>query len=438
MRSSRHRRRSTRSPPRRPPRSPTSRSSRSPRNRRSRARTQPAADPRQPRASGTISRTPPRPQATAGSVGNPPHGTRRVTGPPTIEMSPPPRDPRQGQRASAEPVANPVTPPRRCPGSPRLSEVVIHRDTLITPPRPPSALGLDLSPETMAMLARFTEFDAVALDSLREEALHIAMDTEQEVPAHSGRFSSLVHRTVSPLRRQCETTTPMPTADEPVVISDDEENIPLPGMDVDTPIVTPEDDPPPPYGSWEEEAPPTYEEACGLLSRRVVGSEETEGTAPVSLLGRRRRDPVAPNLSDVSEDETAPRLPVRPWTWGLAPPPKLNGAAKLPPSNPRQQQDTRASQQGAAWASSPRPQRGYARHPNGRSIRRSACYPRHWWPGWKVGLHKDGVGTCVFKKHATACASGSGSTRRSTSQFPFVHREKGGGVTPPKREHTND
>ncbi|KAM8702412.1 hypothetical protein ACLKA7_007743 [Drosophila subpalustris] len=313
MPSSRHRRRSTRSPPRRPPRSPTSRSSRSPRNRRSRARTQPAADPRQPRASGTISRTPPRPQATAGSVGNPPHGTRRVTGPPTIEMSPPPRDPRQGQRASAEPVANPVTPPRRCPGSPRPSEVVIHRDTLITPPRPPSALGLDLSPETMAMLARFTEFDAVALDSLREEALHIAMDTEQEVPAHSGRFSSLVHRTVSPLRRQCETTTPMPTADEPVVISDDEENIPLPGMDVDTPIVTPADDPPPPYGSWEEEAPPTYEEACGLLSRRVVGSEETEGTAPVSLLGRRRRDPVAPNLSDVSEDETAPRLPVRPW-----------------------------------------------------------------------------------------------------------------------------
>ncbi|KAM8702693.1 hypothetical protein ACLKA7_000823 [Drosophila subpalustris] len=228
-------------------------------------------------------------------------------------MSPSPRDPRQGQRASAEPVANPVTPPRRCPGSPRPTEVAIHHDTLITPPRPPSALGLDLSPETMAMLARFTEFDAVALDSLREEALHIAMDTEQEVPAHSSRFNSLVHRTVSPLRRQCETTTLMPTADEPVVISDDEENIPLPGMDVDPPIVTPADDPPPPYGSWEEEAPPTYEEACGLLRRRVVGSEETEGTAPVSLLGRRRRDPVAPNLSDVSEDETAPRLPARPW-----------------------------------------------------------------------------------------------------------------------------
>ncbi|KAL7725389.1 hypothetical protein ACLKA6_000150 [Drosophila palustris] len=184
-------------------------------------------------------------------------------------------------------------------------------DVMLTPTRPSSALGLDFSPGTLEMLTRFTEFEATALGRIQVGDLDpvlVAMEAEPDEPVNSGRFANLVHRTVSPLRGRSDAMEVTNPSEEPVIISDSEEDGPPPEVSINAPTVAPEDDPPPPYGSWEEEAPPTYEEACGLLSRRVLAPQDRP---PGRLLGRRRREPGT--QSDSNEDEAEPSPPPRSW-----------------------------------------------------------------------------------------------------------------------------
>ncbi|KAL7743143.1 hypothetical protein ACLKA6_016282 [Drosophila palustris] len=79
-------------------------------------------------------------------------------------------------------------------------------------------------------------------------------------------------------------------------------------------------------------ASPTYEEACGLLSRRVLAPQDRP---PGRLLGRRRREPGT--QSDSNEDEAEPSPPPRSW---------LTPELDMGPSNSAEAQRRREAVQG--------------------------------------------------------------------------------------------